>query len=43
MELIALRGNARQVRTLADSLLSLKGVKHGRLFLTLPSGDIART
>jgi CopG family nickel-responsive transcriptional regulator len=43
MELIALRGNARQVRTLADSLLSLKGVKHGRLFLTRPSGDIART
>lgn len=42
MELIALRGNARLVRNLADSLLSLKGVKHGRLFLTLPSADISR-
>jgi CopG family transcriptional regulator, nickel-responsive regulator len=40
LELIALRGRAAEVRTLADALLSLKGVKHGRLFLTLPAGDI---
>lgn len=40
MELIALRGNADHVRSLADSLLSLKGVKHGKLFITLPSGAI---
>ncbi|MBA2606579.1 MAG: nickel-responsive transcriptional regulator NikR [Acidobacteria bacterium] len=40
MEVIVLRGEARQVRTLADSLLSLKGVKHGRLFVTLPARKI---
>jgi CopG family nickel-responsive transcriptional regulator len=37
MELIALRGRADEVRSLADGLLSLKGVKHGKLFVTLPS------
>ena len=37
MELIALRGNAGKIRTLANALLSLKGVKHGKLFLTLPA------
>ncbi len=40
MEVIVLRGEAREVRTLADSLLSLKGVKHGRLFVTLPARKI---
>jgi CopG family transcriptional regulator, nickel-responsive regulator len=40
MEVIALRGQAREVRSLAESLLSLKGVKHGKLFVTLPSGMI---
>jgi len=35
MEVIVLRGAVRQIRTLADALLSLKGVKHGRLFVTL--------
>lgn len=40
MEVIALRGQAREVRSLAESLLSLKGVKHGKLFITLPSGMI---
>ncbi len=40
MEVIVLRGEAQQVRTLADSLLSLKGVKHGRLFVTLPTRQI---
>jgi len=37
MEVIALRGKASQVRALANSLLSLKGVKHGKLFSTLPT------
>jgi CopG family nickel-responsive transcriptional regulator len=37
MEVIVLRGKAKDVRTLSDSLLSLKGVKHGRLFITLPA------
>jgi CopG family nickel-responsive transcriptional regulator len=40
MEIIALSGNARQISELADSLVSLKGVKHGKLFLTLPSSNI---
>ena len=37
MEVLALKGRARELRSLADSLLSLKGVKHGKLFVTLPS------
>ena len=41
LEVIALRGRVDQVRLLADSLLSLKGVKHGRLFITLPTAGIA--
>ena len=40
MELIALRGRAGEVRDLANALLSLKGVKHGKLFLTLPAREI---
>ncbi len=40
MEVIVLRGEANDVRSLSDSLLSLKGVKHGRLFVTLPGQEI---
>ncbi len=40
MEVIAMRGSAEEVRSLADALLSLKGVKHGKLFVTLPSHNI---
>jgi CopG family nickel-responsive transcriptional regulator len=40
MEVIAFRGMARDVRELANALLSLKGVKHGKLFLTLPAREI---
>ncbi|MDQ2746166.1 MAG: nickel-responsive transcriptional regulator NikR [Acidobacteriota bacterium] len=40
MEVIVLRGEIHQVRSLADSLLSLKGVKHGKLFITLPAREI---
>jgi CopG family nickel-responsive transcriptional regulator len=40
MEVIALRGKAREIRELANALLSLKGVKHGKLFLTLPAQEI---
>jgi CopG family transcriptional regulator, nickel-responsive regulator len=42
MEVIALRGGAGAVRELANALLSLKGVKHGKLFLTLPTREIAQ-
>jgi CopG family transcriptional regulator, nickel-responsive regulator len=40
MEVIALRGRAGAIRELANALLSLKGVKHGKLFLTLPTREI---
>jgi CopG family nickel-responsive transcriptional regulator len=42
LEVIAMRGMARDVRALADALLSLKGVKHGKLFVTLPAQKITR-
>ena len=41
LEVLVLRGRAREVRAPADSLLSLRGVKHGRLFTTLPSHAVA--
>ena len=37
MEVIVLRGAVKEIRALSDGLLSLKGVKHGRLFVTLAS------
>lgn len=40
MEVIVLRGSIRQIRILSDGLLSLKGVKHGKLFVTLPTNRI---
>ena len=40
MEVIVLRGKASEVRALADALLSLKGVKHGKLFITMASQHI---
>jgi CopG family nickel-responsive transcriptional regulator len=42
MEVIVLRGAVREIRSLSDGLLSLKGVKHGHLFVTLPSQQIAK-
>jgi len=41
MEMLMLRGPASRIRLLADSLLSLKGVKHGKLFTTFPAKEIA--
>ncbi len=40
MEVIVLRGAVREIRALSNGLLSLKGVKHGHLFVTLPSQEI---
>jgi CopG family nickel-responsive transcriptional regulator len=42
LELIAMQGKAGEVRHLADALLSLKGVKHGKLFITLPAKSIPK-
>jgi CopG family nickel-responsive transcriptional regulator len=41
MEVIALRGIVAEIVKLANGLLSLKGVKNGKLFLTLPSSFIS--
>ncbi len=41
LEIIALRGFVAQITELADSLLALKGIKNGKLFLTLQSSVIA--
>ena len=43
MEVIALSGVVSQIVELANGLLSLKGIKHGKLFLTLPSSNIAHS
>ncbi|MGH9945913.1 MAG: nickel-responsive transcriptional regulator NikR [Pyrinomonadaceae bacterium] len=40
MEIIALNGIVSEIVSLSNSLLSLKGIKNGRLFLTLPSSEI---
>ncbi|CAN5661704.1 nickel-responsive transcriptional regulator NikR [soil metagenome] len=40
MEVIALRGVVADVVELANGLVSLKGIKHGKLFITLPSSGI---
>lgn len=42
MEVIALRGKVSEITKLSHALLSLKGIKNGKLFLTLPSSDITK-
>ncbi len=34
LEVLILRGTAREIHRIADELLRVKGVKHGRLFMT---------
>ena len=38
LEIIALRGKAAEIRKIADDLISLKGVKHGRFIETAAGG-----
>lgn len=40
MEVIALSGKVKNITELANNLVSLKGIKNGKLFLTLPSSNI---
>ena len=40
LEVLVVKGKAKQVQTLADSLISTKGVKHGRLTLTTSGADL---
>lgn len=42
LEILALRGTASNIIELSNNLLSLKGIKNGKLFLTLPSSAIAK-
>ncbi|HQU81784.1 MAG TPA: nickel-responsive transcriptional regulator NikR [Pyrinomonadaceae bacterium] len=42
LEIIALRGIVSEIVELSNRLLSLKGIKNGKLFLTLPSSVIAK-
>jgi CopG family nickel-responsive transcriptional regulator len=40
LEVIVIRGRAGAVRTLADTLIATKGVKHGRLTLTTAGAEV---
>jgi CopG family nickel-responsive transcriptional regulator len=40
LEVIVLRGLSAQVRTIADTLLSTRGVKHGQLVCTTTGKDV---
>ncbi len=41
LEILAIRGKVANIVELSNALLSLKGIKNGKLFLTLPSSAIA--
>ena len=41
LEVIVLRGKSGAVRKIADTLISAKGVKHGRLTITSSGADLA--
>lgn len=41
LEIIAVKGKGEQIRKLADSLISIKGVKHGKLTLTTAGKEIS--
>lgn len=40
LEILAVRGSVERIVELSNKLLSLKGIKNGKLFLTLPSSAI---
>lgn len=42
MEVLAVRGHAGEVKTLADRLTAAKGVKHGKLTVTTTGKEFAR-
>ena len=41
LEIIAVKGKGNKIRQLADSLISIKGVKHGKLTLTTAGKEIS--
>jgi CopG family nickel-responsive transcriptional regulator len=40
LEVLAVKGRARDIQKLADTLISLKGVKHGKLSMTTSGKDL---
>jgi CopG family nickel-responsive transcriptional regulator len=40
LEVVLVRGKARAIEKLANSLIATKGVKHGRYTLTASAGDL---
>lgn len=40
LEVLVVRGKAEAVRRIADALISMKGVKHGRLTITTSGADL---
>jgi CopG family nickel-responsive transcriptional regulator len=40
LEVIVMRGKAKDVQRIADTLISMKGVKHGQLVVTSPGADL---
>jgi CopG family nickel-responsive transcriptional regulator len=42
LEVVVVQGKAGEVRRVADTLISMKGVKHGRLTLTTPAHAASR-
>jgi CopG family transcriptional regulator, nickel-responsive regulator len=43
LEVLVVKGEAKQVRKLADLLIGTKGVRHGRLVMTSPSVVLTKT
>ena len=41
IEVLVVKGRGREVRTVADSLISMKGVKHGKLTMTTTGKELA--
>ena len=40
LEVVIVRGKAKDVHRIADALISMKGVKHGQLAVTSPGGGL---
>ena len=40
LEVLAVRGNAAEIKKLADELIAAKGVKHGKLVITTTGKDL---
>lgn len=41
LEVILLKGRAGEIKTLADQMIALKGIKHGQIFLTSTGQDLS--